>query len=528
MRDTAKTKVQLIAELEALREECARLQGTTSQGCQPPATWPTLQPTTQRQRAKPMGQPSEAWYRDVVEQGQGLICLHDLNGVLLYINPAAAQALGYKPEDGIGKKLSVFLTPTTRPLFQAYLQRIRQQPTDSGLMRLLTKDGQERVWSYHNVRSTPAGQAPYVLGHAQDITERIQLEEALKTARTELESRVAERSAELQRAQERFVKAFQASPDAIIITSLDGRYIDVNPTFQRLSGYSREEVIGRSSQDLEGWVNPRERTTVARLFREHGVVYDYEARFHTKSGAVREMLLSVEAIELDGEPCVLTIAHDVTERRQLEREILEISDRERQRIGYDLHDSLGQHLTGVAFLSKVLEQRLSARQAPEAVEANQIVEFVNQAIGQARKLARGLAPVTLETYGLVFALQELAASVESLFHLSCKVTSDQAIHIADHAVAMHLYRMVQEAVNNAVQHGKATHVTITLRLVDGNLSLMILDDGIGFPATLGERRGMGLRIMHHRARMIGATLEVRPNTPTGTCVACTLDHSILM
>ena len=177
------------------------------------------------------------------------------------------------------------------------------------------------------------------------------------------------------------------------------------------------------------------------------------------------MLLSIEQIELDGAPCALTVAHDVTERRQLERELLEISERERQRIGYDLHDSLGQQLTGIAFLSKVLAQRLKARQAEEAAEAAQIVTFVNQAIEQARKLARGLVPVTLETYGLVFALQELAASVEALFHCACKVSSHHAIDITDHAVVIHLYRIVQEAVNNAIQHGKAPQITIDRKSV---------------------------------------------------------------
>src|SRR5262249_6390892 len=354
--------------------------------------------------------------------------------------------------------------------------------------------------------------------------ELVMLRQRCAALEVELASRVARHTAELQRAQERFVRAFQASPDAITITTMDGRYIDVNPSYQRLSGHSRDEVIGRTTREVDQWVNPRDRTTVARLFREQGVVYDFEAQFWTKSGAIREVLLSIEQIELDGTPCALTIAHDVTERRQLERELLEISEAERRRIGYDLHDSLGQHLTGIAFLSKVLAQRLKDHHSAEAAEAAQIVDFVNQAIAQARNLATGLAPVMLETYGLMFALQELAANIEALFHIACQVTSAQAIHMTDQAVATHLYRIVQEAVNNAVQHGQAQHITITLAVLPEGFTLTVYDDGVGFPAAGTAPHGMGLRIMHHRARMIGATLEVQPGAPGGTCVICTLDN----
>ena len=512
MRETPKTTKALRQELATLHQRCTALEALLALSPTEAVQTSGLEPT---------------WYQALVAHGPGLLYLHDLEGVLLFVNPAAAHALGVTAHAGIGRPLSDFLAPATRPLFPAYLTHIRQESSAREVLHILTRLGEERVWLADTVRYEQDGRS-YVLSQAQDITEYVQREAALLQEHATLEHRVIERTRELQRAQERFIKAFHASPDAIMLTGMDGRYIDVNPSFQRLSGYSREEVIGRRSSELSRWVNPRDRATVARLLQEQGAVYDFAARLRTKTGTIREMLLSVERIELDGTPCTLTIAHDVTEHRQLERELIEISERERQRIGYDLHDSLGQHLAGIAFLSKVLAQRLAARGADEAADAAQIVEFANQAIGQARELAQGLAPVTLETYGLIFALQELATSVETLFHISCQVMSTQAIDIADHAAAIHLYPITQEAVNNAVHHGQSRHVTITLAVVPGGLTLAVQDDGVGVATTATERRGMGLRIMSYRVRMIGGTLEVQPGAAGGTCVLCTVDNPALV
>jgi signal transduction histidine kinase len=210
------------------------------------------------------------------------------------------------------------------------------------------------------------------------------------------------------------------------------------------------------------------------------------------------------------------------EARQLERELLRVSDDERQRIGHDLHDGLGQQLTGVALLSKVLSQRLARQRLPEAKDAAAISDLVTETIAQAKGLARGLAPVAIGQDGLARALQGLAQSAERLFNVTVTCDADDAPLPHDPSVAMHLYRIAQEAVSNAVKHGRATTVAIELHVDDQQTALSVSNDG-GVPFTLppGDASGgMGLRIMRHRANMLGATLDVRPVAGGRTLLTC--------
>src|SRR5271170_2195079 len=184
----------------------------------------------------------------------------------------------------------------------------------------------------------------------------------------------------------------------------------------------------------------------------------------------------------DGRPWFIHgVGFDITERKGLEEAILEISAREQRRIAQDLHDGLGQHLTGIAFMSKVLEAKLSDKALPEAVEAAQIVKMVNQAIDNTRQLARGLHPVAAEPLGLMAALKKWASEVEELFHIRCAFECKHAVQIYDVNLATHLYRIAQEAVNNAIRHGKSKNIAIELSGRKGAGILSIQDDGDGFP-----------------------------------------------
>jgi signal transduction histidine kinase len=209
------------------------------------------------------------------------------------------------------------------------------------------------------------------------------------------------------------------------------------------------------------------------------------------------------------------------ERERLERAISEASEAERRRLGQDLHDGLGQHLTGVAFLCKVLEQKLERRSVPETADASAIAGLIAEAIQRTREIARGLLPVDPGPGGLSLALQRLAEQVQSQTKVDCELKSDAALHISDPAIATHLYRIAQEAVNNAVKHARAGRIEIRLGC-DNEAGLMtIRDDGVGFEGIAKSDSGRGLQIMKHRAHTIGGVLQVLSGPSGGTVVTCT-------
>jgi PAS domain S-box-containing protein len=206
-------------------------------------------------------------------------------------------------------------------------------------------------------------------------------------------------------------------------------------------------------------------------------------------------------------------------RIRLERQILEISDREQARIGQDIHDGLCQQLIGLAFNANSLGQSLSAQGRGEAVTARKICVLLDEAITEARRVCRGLYPVRLKTEGLVPALEELAHTVTERFNLSCECELGTRRLLCDITTATHLYRIAQEAVNNAVKHSGAQHIQIRLSSSETGLELLVHDDGKGIKESPGRAGGMGLHIMDYRARSIGGSLEIVGGSG-GTTVSC--------
>ena len=218
-------------------------------------------------------------------------------------------------------------------------------------------------------------------------------------------------------------------------------------------------------------------------------------------------------------------ARDITERKRLEKEVLAISDREQGRIGQDLHDGLCQQLAGIALMSEVLEQKLGDTSKAAATRAGEIARHIREAITQTRNLARGISPVDIDAGGLMSALEELAGNIRTLFKVDCVFRCDTPVLLRDNAVSMHLFRIAQEAVSNAIKHGKARHIGIGLTAMTERIVLAVQDDGTGFAKDTARRKGMGLRIMSYRAGMIGGSLAIQKDIDGGTTVVCSVHKS---
>lgn len=340
---------------------------------------------------------------------------------------------------------------------------------------------------------------------------------------------VQARDEELRASEERFRQLAENINEVFWMTDVGkDQMIYVSPGYEGIWGRTRESLSAEPHSWM-GAVHPddRERVRQAALTKQAAGEYDEEYRIVRPTGSVRWVRDRAYPVrDKDGRVYrIVGIAEDVTERKRLEEEILDISDRERRRIGQDIHDGLCQHLAGTAFAAKALEQTLATSDSPRVADVREIARLINEAITEARHIAQGLSPVELEPQGLMRALEQLAVSVSNMFDVNCTFSCRQAIRLRDNAVAVHLYRIAQEAVNNAVKHGRSKHIWVALTAVAGRVNLTVEDDGVGIGEVREQGRGMGLQIMAHRAKMMSGLLEVQRQEGSGTIVTCSVEDT---
>ncbi len=268
---------------------------------------------------------------------------------------------------------------------------------------------------------------------------------------------------------------------------------------------------------------PRIREVIQKAIR-HRRGFDLQFRILRPDGTLRHVHRVAEPLcdERGRVRRLVGTLWDITERKELERGILEAGEREQRRLGQDLHDGIGQRLTALELFSETLATDLRTAAPHLEAAAREVTLELRKTVVQTRLLSHGLSPVPLEADGLARALRELAAGVSGLARVRCEFESRGAVVLADSAAATHLYRIAQEAVNNALKHSGARRISISLHRTRGRLELRVVDDGRGLNARPTSLDGVGLRVMRFRADLIGATLELNSRNGRGTCVCCIL------
>jgi len=240
---------------------------------------------------------------------------------------------------------------------------------------------------------------------------------------------------------------------------------------------------------------------VATLVKLRKLQKELEARVHQRTSA---------------------LTNEIQERARLEKELVEIGEQAQRQIGHDLHDTLGQHLTATAFAGQVLTAQLESKSLPEQAGAKKLVKLIEESINLTRQFARGLQPVELKPEGLMDGFQELARHVSERFDLACEFECREPVLLDNAESSTQLYRIAQEAVTNAIKHGRAKFINISLEKNDQATTLMVTDDGAGLPDQSAGGDGMGLRIMAYRASMMGAAFTIERLPESGTRVICRL------
>jgi len=444
---------------------------------------------------------SERDYRMLIETQSDLVMKWSVDSRLLFVSPSLCQALGKSQEELVGKTINPEVHPEDIETTNEFIASIRKPPYSGYVEHRVRMKGAWHwmSWSVNGLLDTD-GKLTAFVGVGRDVTERRKREELLQVSQFAIES----------------------TTNAITIADLDGRINTVNKAFLNLWGLNEaDDAIGKPLESFlaEGQYSPEIVDALAASGSWSGQRAGQRA-----DGTLFPTYMAANIIkDKSGKPFSLVACLiDMTERREMEREAFDAAMAERRRIGQDLHDSLGQVLTGVAFLSKSLEANLAKRSLPQAADARQIVKHIDESITLTRTLARGLQPVMLGPGGLTDALKTLACDMTALHKIHCTFEASEDIDIDDDSVATQLYHIAQEAASNVVRHAKASSIQIRLdRTAGGMVKLSVADDGRGMDIHHPvARTGIGMRTMRYRAGIIDGAFDISSTRGGGTVVSC--------
>lgn len=461
-----------------------------------------MQDITERKRAELVRAEQEARYRAVIETASDGFWMLDKDGRILAVNEAYVRRSGYSREELLTMWIGDLEAKESPEETRMHIEQVKRSGSDLFETRHRTKGGE--TWPAEVNTSYSLTGGGIFFAFSRDITERKQAVESL------LES------------ENRYRNLFMHSPDCILVNH-QGRITLVNQTCLRLFGVrNNKALVGKSPYDL---FHPDFHPVIAARIRRMCETGEAAPPIEEKILRFDRSTVDVEVIAApfpvgDGS-AIHVILRDITERKALERQIIEVSTAEQERIGHDIHDGIGQQLTGASMLAAGLERRLlDAGQHTAAMAIAELRNHLLDTLEEARSLARGLSPVDLDAEGLAEALIDLAERITQTSGVKCRYQGLRTVQADNDILLVHLYRIAQEAVHNAVRHGAPGVVEIRLDPGPDGIVLTVRDDGKGFDISQDSYNRLGLRLMRYRAGIIGGRLSIGPAEQGGTLVRC--------
>lgn len=471
-----------------------------------------LRDITGRLRSEDALRREKEFSEGLVNTAPVIVLVLDLKGRIVRFNPYLTAITGHRLEDVQGQDWCATFLPVEdqeriRKMFARSMGGTR---THGNINPILTTTGRRRDIEWFDTQLKAAdGSVTGLLAIGRDVTERLRAEETLRRSEADLSD------------------FFVESPLGLLWVGADGRIQRVNRAQLELLGCEEDEVLGRPLAEFLS--DPEVAADALDRLSKRETLNNHHALFRRKNGSSRHVLIDANGLWTQDQLVHSRwFVRDITRRLELQSELLQIAERERQRIGRDLHDGLGQQLHGLSYLAALLEKDLQHDASPRAEEVRQLNKHLGEALELTRAIAHGLQPVKPVPEGLALALREFAARMRGVYRLDCRFECRAPVLIHRQSAATHLYRIAQEAVNNAIKHGKATRILIQLGASPERIILGIRDNGVGIRQRAENSKGMGLRIMQYRAETVGGSLVVQKLPQRGTEVVCTVRRPALL
>lgn len=440
-----------------------------------------------------------------VESAPNGIVMTGPDGEIVLVNRKAEELFGYSSAELMGQTVDALVPASARRRHQSHRSKYMAHPEarPMGGNRELFGCRKDGSTFPVEVGLTPVqtDEGQFILGVIVDITERKRAEAAMR----------------------RQALVLQNVHDAVFLVDGEHKIQTWNQGAEQVYGYELGEIVGREVSEL--FPKHDRKRIIGRILSRTSRSGKYEtvARCRHRDGHAITVSLrtsSLPAGENGPDEGIVFCVNDITHQKELESQILEVSENEQRRIGQDIHDDLCQQLAGIGCLAKALEQQLDRGDADATRGLSEIGRMVAEANTRAREIARGLVPAVLESQGLDGALEKLAERTQRVYGVACEFENSVDLSRLQGRSAVQLYRIAQEAVSNSVRHGDATRIYLSVQMKAGDLVLSIKDDGIGMAAATARPTGMGLHTMARRAQLLGGELDVHSTARQGTEIRC--------